>query len=359
MPAREPYENNQMVKEEVKALWRLCFDDSEEFIEMYFDLRYNNDANIAIESGNEVIAALQMIPYPMTFCGKVIDTSYISGACTHPEFRSKGVMRELLSQAHTRMMQKGISISTLIPGEPWLFDYYTRMGYASVFDYSKEALTLPKERKTAVVVSDITVRSMTARSIAEQNPEEIYQYLNAKMAARPNCIQHTETDFKTVLADLNQTHGSLYVATTPEEGIVGIAVVYHEEESIQISELLTDNESIEAHLIEHIRQTIGSKSLFLITPPAEGATTYSLGMARIIDAKTVLQLYAATFPEEDLNIELMDKQLSANNGYYYLCNGKCMYNKERLPGAHIQMSISELSQRILAPLRPYMSLMLN
>ena len=30
-------------KEKVKALWQLCFDDNEEFVEMYFRLRYKNE----------------------------------------------------------------------------------------------------------------------------------------------------------------------------------------------------------------------------------------------------------------------------------------------------------------------------
>ena len=85
-------------KEKVKALWQLCFDDNEEFVEMYFRLRYKNEINVAIESGDEIVSALQMIPYPMTFCGDTVQTSYISGACTHPDFRGNGVMRELLSQ---------------------------------------------------------------------------------------------------------------------------------------------------------------------------------------------------------------------------------------------------------------------
>ena len=103
-----------MIKEKVKALWKLCFEDSEAFIEMYFRLRYNNEVNIAIESGDEVISALQMLPYPMTFCGKQIQTSYISGACTHPDYRGKGVMKELLSQALTKMLHNNVILSTLI-----------------------------------------------------------------------------------------------------------------------------------------------------------------------------------------------------------------------------------------------------
>ena len=64
-----------MTKQQIKALWKLCFDDSDAFIEMYFRLRYNDEVNIAIESGKEVVSALQMIPYPMTFCGEQIQTS--------------------------------------------------------------------------------------------------------------------------------------------------------------------------------------------------------------------------------------------------------------------------------------------
>ena len=55
-----------MIKEQVKALWKICFDDSEEFVEMYFRLRYKTEVNVAIQSGDEVISALQMLPYPMT-----------------------------------------------------------------------------------------------------------------------------------------------------------------------------------------------------------------------------------------------------------------------------------------------------
>ena len=87
------------MKEKVRKLWELCFHDSPAFTDLYFQMRYNNEVNIAIQSGDLVIAALQMLPYPMTYCGKTIATSYVSGACTHPDFRNKGVMRELLAES--------------------------------------------------------------------------------------------------------------------------------------------------------------------------------------------------------------------------------------------------------------------
>ena len=108
----------------------------EEFVRMYFRLRYKTEVNVAIQSGDEVISALQMLPYPMTFGGETVQTSYISGACTHPDFRSKGVMREAFITVFRPMYGMEYTSASLIPAEPWLFDYYARMGYASVFKYS-------------------------------------------------------------------------------------------------------------------------------------------------------------------------------------------------------------------------------
>lgn len=88
-----------MIKEQVKSLWKLCFDDSEAFIELYFRLRYNNEVNLAIQSGEEVIAALQMLPYPMTFCNKIVPTSYISGCVYASRLPCERSDAELLSQS--------------------------------------------------------------------------------------------------------------------------------------------------------------------------------------------------------------------------------------------------------------------
>ncbi|KAA6307011.1 hypothetical protein EZS27_041323, partial [termite gut metagenome] len=54
------------VKEQVKDLWKICFDDAEDFVDMYFRLRYRGKRNLYIQKDNKIISALQMISYPMT-----------------------------------------------------------------------------------------------------------------------------------------------------------------------------------------------------------------------------------------------------------------------------------------------------
>ncbi len=347
------------MREKVRKLWKLCFDDSNEFVDMYFRLRYNNDVNVAIESGDEVIAALQMLPYPMTFCGSEVATAYISGACTHPDYRSRGVMRELLSQAFGRMYRNDIAFSTLIPAEPWLFNYYARTGYVTAFRYGKRTFTLPADGKASFSPTPSTDIAWKFQILTDYN-EDIYCYLNRKMQERPCCLQHTEADFRVVLADLKLSEG--YIFTLSDElGISALAIAYPDgaPSILHIGELLSDTPEAERILLTYICRSMQTKTLHIVMPLMNDQTAFDLGMIRIIQAKPVLQLYAAAHPEEEMNIDLVDDQLSANNGYYYLNKGKCMYSHRRIPGVHKRLTIGELTTKVFPTEQAYMSLMLN
>lgn len=339
-----------MLKKQIKDLWQLCFNDSEAFTELYFTHRYNNDVNIYIQSGEEIISALQMLPYQMTFCSSKIPTAYISGACTHPDYRGKGVMHELLSQAFARMQSQGVLLSTLIPANDYLFDYYRKKGYASIFNYTEENY-LAKD-------TTFNVRGLRIETLSDFR-EDVYHYLSHKMKERSCCIQHTAADLKVILADLRLTNGSLIIALR-EKNICGVAFCYPDGETLRINELLADNAEIEKAVLAKAAKQWKCNKATAIRPVKKGLEEHHLGMARIIDAKKVLQLFAAAFPQEEMNIELTDDTLAANNGYYYINNGKCMKSDERVIGStHQRLNIEMLALKIFAPLQPYMSLMLN
>ena len=181
-----------MIKEQVKALWKLCFTDSDEFTDLYFDLRYKDDINMAVREEGKIISALQMISYPMTFCGETIATSYVSGACTHPDYRSHGAMRRLLRLTHRRMYDDGILLSTLIPAEKWLFGYYAKSGYTPRFGYVMERVNVEK-----------LIPSGSYRVEEEDEASaELYQYFDNRMRERACCMLHSYEDFLVIMADL-------------------------------------------------------------------------------------------------------------------------------------------------------------
>ena len=216
-------------KDEVKALWKLCFTDSDEFTDLYFDLRYKDDINMAVREDGKIISALQMISYPMTFCGETIATSYVSGACTHPDYRSHGAMRRLLRLTHRRMYDDGILLSTLIPAEKWLFGYYAKSGYTPRFGYVMERVNVEK-----------LIPSGSYRVEEEDEASaELYQYFDNRMRERACCMLHSYEDFLVIMADLRLGGGKVLVARRADR-IAGMAFVVMDAGSLYIKELLAD-----------------------------------------------------------------------------------------------------------------------
>ena len=123
-------------KEQVKVLWKQCLEDGKVFVDLRFKKRCNDEINAVVERNGGMVSALQMIPYTMNFCGKIIPLSYISGACTHPACRELEVMEKLLADTHRRMFLGGSWLSILVPANKGWFDYYAQWGYESVFNYS-------------------------------------------------------------------------------------------------------------------------------------------------------------------------------------------------------------------------------
>lgn len=341
------------MKQAVRNLWELCFHDSPAFTDLYFRLRYRDEVNLAIQNGGEVIAALQLLPYPMTFCGTTIHTSYVSGACTHPDFRGKGVMRELLSEAFEKMYQDGILLSTLIPAEPWLFDYYARSGYAAVF-----------QNGYSYFQGDFSSSLSSEYNLTVSNhfDPQVYAWFAQKMQEKPCSIQHPAEDFNVILADLQLSGGHVYVLHGPSsDKPAAMALAWPEGKNRWLAgELLADTAQEAQTLLQHICRDTRQTTLRLFSPyNSVEKETGKLGMARIIHVHNLLRLYASAYPHTTWNLHITDEQLPANSGYYCLNNGQCT-KQNPCPSEHYQhLSVGELADKLLSPLHPYMSLMLN
>jgi predicted acetyltransferase len=242
---------NSEDKSSVRRLWKICFDDDEDFMHLYFTKKYADENTLIYTIGNEVVASLQMLPYGFTFCEEEILTTYISGACTLPEHRHKGYMGQLLMSAFEMMQQRNIALSMLIPAEDWLYNYYARYGYERVFDADES--------------SPIQLKDFIEQ--ADGNLERAYAIFDSYFRPLDFCIQKTEDDFLTILKD--------------------------------------------AELMDF---------------PVKMSLS---GMARIIDAQKLLELFAQKHSDSSpFSFNLDDKQLKKNNGFYEICNGHCI-KKER------------------------------
>jgi hypothetical protein len=89
-----------------------------------------------------------------------------------------------------------------------------------------------------------------------------------------------------------------------------------------------------------------------------GLTGDYIGMARIIDAGTMLTAYARLHPELTLTLSVTDEQLTGNNGCYRIQDGKCEH-LQTAPADAQPYTIAQLTHLILTEENPLMSLMMN
>ena len=83
----------------------------------------------------------------MTYGGRMLPASYISGACTDEAYRRRGLMGELLCQTHRNMMAENAVFSFLIPATPELFTYYAKFGYTPCFRFGWMTVKVGVERE--------------------------------------------------------------------------------------------------------------------------------------------------------------------------------------------------------------------
>lgn len=339
------------MREQVKNLWKRCFADDEAFIELYFARRYRDEANLVrLSPKGELMAALQLIPYPMTFGKGKIETSYISGACTDLPFRGRGEMRRLLTDTHRRMYADGVALATLIPAEKWLHGYYARAGYADAF--------LQRECTGTIDFSlhpDPTYRCSTERLLSD----DAYAWLSELLCQRPFTIQHTAEDLSIVADDLHLSGGAFWVARRPDGQVAGVMSVTPRCTTLHIEELEAENKAVAYALLYQACLEMQYADVQRICPCNEAHPKgYHIGMARPIHPEVLLALWAEMHPEKSLHILLTDEDLPENDGHYTVQEG-CLRRTSLSGKEYTSVTPASLTALLFEGHFPYMNMMMN
>lgn len=167
----------------VRQMWKECFGDSEEFLDILCKYKYKNENTLIYFYEGKAVASLQMLPYTIRFYRELIPFAYLAGLCTLPQYRKKGFMAQLIYKAHAILIERNIPLSILIPAEDWLYGFYEKYGYEQVFEKDNEEIPL----------KDILEKS--------PNMDEAYNEFDSLFRYRDFCVQKTKDDFKAIVED--------------------------------------------------------------------------------------------------------------------------------------------------------------
>lgn len=352
-------------KQQIMKLWKQNFQDPEDFVQFYFEKKYSDENALVYEENHKAISSLLLLPYPMSWLKTVILTSYISGACTCQEARNQGYMTLLLKEALIRMNKAKVALSTLIPAEDWLFEYYNKLGYAPIFEYTTETY-IPTN-----IPHDPSFQAMSPETFHPEFTAETYPFFSQAMNQRTCCIQHPYEDYVTIIEEAYLCGGRLLTVSQNQQ-IKGWGLAIPEVNHTCLKEIIWKDEAGKQALIEHVFNIWPGKPVICKLPP-NGTNSHSYGMARIVNAQYMLEQISSQNPNLTLTIKLNDPQLALNTGIYKISQGVCQKINSMDITTDIETNIPTLTQALLGyhpeqlpfPFKhfpaqhPYMNLMLD
>lgn len=167
----------------VRQMWKVSFGDTDEYLDILFSYKYENENTLIYFEGDKAVASLQMLPYTINFYRTQIPFAYLAGLCTLPEYRNRGYMTQLIHEAHKVLEERNIPLAILIPAEDSLYDYYRRFNYEQVFEKDDYIIPLKEIVDTY------------------ENENDAYVAFDSLFRYKDFCIQKSKIDFRAIIED--------------------------------------------------------------------------------------------------------------------------------------------------------------
>lgn len=353
-------------REEIKRIWSECFDDSPEYVDMYFDRVYNDADGMTLERGGRVVSSLLLQKYRLMVQRSEVGMSYIAGAGTRRNARGNGYMSALIVEALGRSATRGDAVCALIPANDRLYSYYKRFGFTTVF-YADE------QRYTSVHAFSTIGKAAAYRAVDNYYGDDLYDAFRRFECERGGMVVHTRRDFLNILDDLRMDSDSQFVAMADDCGrVVSMAwAVQDVDNVVMVKELFGEDDDARQAALRELRRHFPRRSFRVLAPAGRRSGRLRCrGMARIVNVGKLLEAVAVGNPGWRSAIRVVDRVMHENNHTYMVEMGSV-----RVDDCYRGMLDFDVSVEVLCAMtfsdqamgdilgypsaRPHMSLMLD
>lgn len=300
-------------KSAVKKIWRECFDDSDEYLDMFFSQVYDPAHVMVSEREGKTVSSLLLQPFAMNFHGVELPAKYICGAATLPRFRMQGIMSELLRSALNRCYREGALLCCLIPAHSYLYAYYRNYGFCPAFYSSLCSYTDVHPFKHEGVYNPVS----------ELDTDRAYEFFNRMMHTRPSTIQHSRRQYSQILLDNALCGGVSAAVESPDSEIRAMAFAVPDSGQIVVTDLLAADADAENAVLGQVLRSFEGMSMRVMAYYGDRPLELRpRGMARITNALLCLTAIAAAHSSLSMTIRLTDPIIEENNRVFRVKDGK-------------------------------------
>lgn len=305
-------------REGLSDLWVTCFPGDEAFRDYFLKEVFEPRNAFVYADGDRIVSMAHILPMEIDYHSNVVPAGYIFAVGTDPEYRGRGLAARVLEQIFAELRHRNIPLAILVPQKDSLFEYYKRFGFAEVFGLTTVKLRregIPDDKisdRYTLVRSSLTAGRLdtvpTAGDISDANSmfENVMRYRNH--------LLRTDLHWERAVRIAEIAGGGMFLL---KDGgtLMGYAVCEITDDGLLINELFAEDEESYHTLCAKVLDEFRTNRADMLTPACPHDAE-RFGMARILDAKTMLS-YAASY-RKDMNFEIVvsDRTCPWNSGKY-------------------------------------------
>lgn len=169
------YANKSMIPA-LKEIWKDCFHDPEEYIDLFFREFFQENKVIVYVYENQPVSMATLIPASLTIGGRQKRVYYVYAVATAIKFQGKGFSSKLLGYIHAELEYE----TFLQPATDSLMDFYRKNGYHPIFTRTFYLVNSEKRSDESVSVSEVPIQTQCNYQIITENEASLYKKIRDK-----------------------------------------------------------------------------------------------------------------------------------------------------------------------------------
>lgn len=290
---------------QLRTLWKLVFDDTEEFLDFYFANRFVPAYSVCTEVDGVIVGGIFGLPCAMSVRGVAVKASMSSGFCTHPDHRGKGYFSNLYALYLQVLRKNGV---VLAPNTPVIHEAY--------FRFETRSATRSRYLTGRCLT---TVHTVCQLLDGEAMTGSLLACYDRNMAKYSGHIVRSYADFLLRLADCS-SDGAKILGILEKNQVVAYAIIFETEDKMLAIEMIADNEDLEKTLLFGLVNQANGRSLEVKLPPDSRVYLPELapkvqpqGVCALVNVGELLRLVGQKLP---ISVEVFDPIVPENNGIF-------------------------------------------
>lgn len=133
----------------LKSLWKEIFADTDEYIELFFENKFDIARCFIIKENDAICSMLHYFDVILTDGKNEYKGAYICGIATLPEMRGKSFAGKLLEACVAMLKEQKYDLALLIPATASLFGYYKKFGFSEFSGISIHTVSCEGRNKSS------------------------------------------------------------------------------------------------------------------------------------------------------------------------------------------------------------------